>query len=104
MATAGEITTLVKYSPKREQLLGEIKQNIEIEHADDELYNNIESLSKLCATRWTVRATAMRKIITNYQMLFNLWDLSLEENLDSEICPRVVECQTQMTKFRFFMA
>ena len=104
MATAGEITTLVKYFPKREQLLGEIKQNIEVEYADDELYNNIESLSNLCATRWTVRATARRKIIANYQMLFNLCDLSPEENLNSKICPRVVGYQTQMTKFRFFYA
>ena len=82
--------------------MGEIKQNLEIEHADDEMYQNIESLSNLCATRWTVQANMMRKIIENYQMLFNLWDLSLEENLNSEIRPRVIGCQTQMTKFRFF--
>ena len=102
MGTVAEITTLVKYSPKREQLLGSVKENIEIEHGDNDVLDQVESLSKLCATRCTVRATTMRKVMTNYQPLFDLWDLCLEENLDRETRSRIVGCQSQMTTFRFF--
>ena len=102
MGTVAEITTLVKYSPKREQLLGSVKENIEIEHGDNDVLDQIESLSKLCATHWTVRATTMRKVMTNYQPLFDLWDLCLEENLDRETRSRIVGCQSKMTTFRFF--
>ena len=102
MGTVAEITTLVKYSPQREQLLGSVKENIEIEHGDNDVLDQVESLSKLCVTRWTVRATTMRKVMTNYQPLFDLWDLCLEENLDRETRPRIVGCQSQMTTFQFF--
>ena len=94
MGTVAEITTLVKYSPKREQLLGNVKENIEIEHGDNDVLDQVESLSKLCATCWTVRATTMRKVMTNYQRLFDLWDLCLEENLDRETRSRIVGCQS----------
>ena len=102
MGTVAEITTLVKYSPKREQLLGSVKENIEIEHGDNDALDRGESLSKFCATRWTVRATTMRKVMTNHQLLFDIWDLCLEENLDRETLSRIVGCQSQMTTFRFF--
>ena len=67
MSTVTEITTLVKYSPKREQLLGTIKDNIEQEHGD--LIEESESLTKFCVTRWTVQATDFQKVIINYQPL-----------------------------------
>ena len=51
METVAEITTLVKYSPKREQLLGSKKENIEIEHGDNDVLDQAELLSKPCATR-----------------------------------------------------
>jgi len=51
MGTMAEITTLVKYSPKREQLLGNIQANIELENEDDQFDEQFESLSKLCTTR-----------------------------------------------------
>ena len=102
MGTVAEITTLVKYLPKREQLLKSVKENIEIEHGDNDVLDQVESLSKLCATRWMVRATTMSKVMTNYQPLFDLWDLCLEENLDRETRSRIVGCQSQMTTFRFF--
>ena len=62
MGTFAEITTLVKYSPKRERLLGSVKENIEIKLGDNDVLDQAESLFKLCATRWTVRATTMRKV------------------------------------------
>ncbi|XP_066935707.1 zinc finger MYM-type protein 1-like [Clytia hemisphaerica] len=50
MTYAGEIVTLVKYSPKRENMLGEIKESIEFEN-DYEDHDLVESLTKLCVTR-----------------------------------------------------
>ena len=100
MGTVAEITTLVKYSPKREQLLGTIKENIVFEH--EESFEEIESLSKLCVTRWTVRAAAFQKVMSNYAQLMKLWDICLLENLDRETRSRIIGCQSQMTEFKFF--
>ena len=60
-----EITTLIKYSPKRECTLGKIKENLEYEE-DGSTGGNIVSL---CPTRWTVRASCFRRIIDNYSAL-----------------------------------
>ena len=59
MGTVTEIISLVKYSPKRENLLGNIKDLIHFEslHTDDEI-EVAPTLDKLSATRWTVRGNA----------------------------------------------
>ena len=60
MGTVGEITVLVKFSPKREKMLGDINENVE--GLDQEgLEVRRESLDKLCATRWTVRPIVFKK-------------------------------------------
>ena len=61
--TVQEICILIKYSPKREKLLGNIQGNIEREY-------QTTTLDKLCPTRWTVRAGCYRKIVTFYDALF----------------------------------
>ena len=99
--TVGEITVLVKYSPKREQLLGSIQSNIECDENDESL-GQPTSLSKLCVTRWTVRATTYMKVLTNYDSLMKLWDISLQGSLDRETRARIIGCQAQMTSFEFF--
>ena len=48
MGTVGEICVLVKYSPKREKMLGRIRENIEGEFFDDN--NKYSALDKLCNT------------------------------------------------------
>ena len=57
MGTVGEICVLVKYSPKRENMLGEIKSNVDAdidkEGLDDD--DKVPSLDKLCIIRWTIR-------------------------------------------------
>ena len=60
MGTVGEITILVKYSPKREKLLGTVQQNLEYEDGD---YDKTTSLSKLCVTRWTVRISTYMNVL-----------------------------------------
>ena len=49
MGTVAEITILVKYSPKREQTLGTIKEMFEF--ADDDEYDQTVTICKLYVTR-----------------------------------------------------
>ena len=95
-----EITKLIKFSLKREQRLGAVKENFEIDN-DDNLKQN-DPLAKLCTTRWTVRANAFNKVINNFGPLFELWDMCLGDKLDKDTRSRILGCKSQMTEFRFF--
>ena len=98
-----EITTLVKYSPKREQLQGSIQEKIEFEDNNDSQFDEqFEWLAKLCITCWIIRETAIKKVIVNYQPLHNLLGTCLEEKLDHETRSRIIGCHSQMGDFRFF--
>ena len=61
--TVGEICVLVKYSPKRVNMLGEIKSNVDTdideEALDDD--NKVPSLDKLCITRCTTRGKCFER-------------------------------------------
>ena len=84
--TATEIISLVKYSPKIENLLGNIKDLIHFKslHTDDEI-EVVPTLDKLSATRWTFRGNTYKKD-SNYLRLMKLWDVSLATGkLDSEV-------------------
>ena len=50
METVGEICVLVKYSPKREKMLGSIVENIEGEFEERSKSEN-QKLNKLCVTK-----------------------------------------------------
>ena len=80
MGTVGEICVLVKYSPQRENILGEIKSNVDAdideEALDDE--DNVPTLDKPCITRWTIRGKCFEKIQVNYIALMKLWDECLQ--------------------------
>ena len=101
MSTAGEICILVKYSPKREKMLGDMSSNIEVMDADVDVDDGT-SLEKLSETRWTVRASCFQRIIDSYSNLQSLWDVCLTENLTKEVRSRIIGCQAQMKKFSFF--
>ena len=100
MGTVGEICVLVKYSPKREKMLGAIMENIEGEF--EELRSGYQKLDKLCVTRWTVRAKCFKKILENYQALLELWEQSFAEQLDSDTKARIIGCKSQMESFKFY--
>ena len=100
LSTVVEITKLVKYSPKREQLLGTIQENFKLDDGDDEEKGC--SLARLCVTRWTVKANAFLKIINNFSQLYELWDTCLNENLDRETRSCIQGCKSQMSEFKFF--
>ena len=70
-----KITNLMKFSPKRKQLLGVVKENFEIDN-DDSLEQN-DYLVKIGTTRWTVTANDFNKVINNFGSLFGLWDICL---------------------------
>ena len=99
LSVVGEICILVKFSPKRENLLGNINDNIEKGQEDVE---QIKKLTKLSTTRWTVRAKCMKRILDNYQSLMQMWEECLEERLDQETGARIIGCKSQMESFYFF--
>ena len=63
MSTTKEICILVKFSPKREQFLENIKKDMDIE---------AKGIKVLFPTRWTVRAESFQRIIENYAALQSL--------------------------------
>ena len=67
MGTVGKICMLVKYSPKRKNVLGEIKSNVDAaideEALDDD--EKVPSPDKLCINRWTIREKCFEKIQMN---------------------------------------
>ena len=104
MGTVGEICILMKYSPKRENLLGEIQSNIEgINEGEEFVKHKVTTLDKLCPMQWTVRAKCYQKIIDNYESLVELWQTSLKNGkLVFDVKSRITGCLVQMYKFRFY--
>ena len=90
--TVGEICILVKFSPRRDNMLGDIKQNLEMEGGNiDE--QSCSTLAKFSITRWTVRSGCYKKVIDSYDSLYELWASSVTEKLDHEIKGRIIGCQ-----------
>ena len=102
MGTTGEVCILVKFSPKREKMLGKITDNIEGTFDEETINEQASKLDKLCITRWTIRAICFRKIIDSYKALLVLWNKSLEQKLDFETQSRIIGCKKQMESFSFY--
>ena len=90
MGNAGKICVLVKYSPKREKLLGKLSENIEGTLETDKQASRPDKLS---VTRWTIRANCFKKIIENYHSVMALWKESLDEKPDAETKARINGCK-----------
>ena len=96
-----EVVQLIKLSPKREHMLGVIKENLERETDGNEEME--PSLAKFSATRWTVRAVCFKRILKNYQALQETSKECLgQSGLSTEIKARIVSCQAQMNSFNYF--
>lgn len=80
MSNANEVVKLIKYSPKREHWLKEIKANIE-----DEDSRCAAGVAKFSAMRWTVRAGSLQSILNNYEALLKLWEECLETQLEPDV-------------------
>ena len=100
MGAVAEITILVKYSPKREQFLGFIKEMFEF--VDDDEYDQKMAITKVCVTRRAVRATTFMKVLSSYAQLMKLCEICLQETLTREVCSRIISCQFQRKLFKFF--
>ena len=99
MGTVGEITVLIKNSPKREKMLGSLTENVEgLEESQE---GKGDSLDKMSVTQWTVRANWFKKIIDHYNSLQQLWEDCLQENLTKDVRFRIIGCQAQMKTFSF---
>ena len=72
--TTSEISKLLKYSPKRDRMFEKLKA---------ELAPKTPVFRVLCPTRWTIRAASLQSVIDNWISLQELWDESLETNLES---------------------
>ena len=92
LETTFEICKLVKYSPRREQLFRDIK---------DQIAPGSPGIRVLCPTRWTVRAESMSSIIQNYNVLVELWSKAADIVKDPETITRIRGVESQMSSFEF---
>lgn len=90
----GEICALVKFSPKRENFLGIILEQVEGEFDDENETYQFSSLDKLCITGWKIRATCLQKLMNNYSLLLSLREESLLEKVDVETSARIKGCKS----------
>ncbi len=88
-----EITKLIKYSPRRESLFKDLKE---------EISPGSPGIRVLCPTRWTVRADSMKSIIDNYNVLNEVWEKACDIVKDTETIARIRGIAAQMTSFEFF--
>ena len=101
MGSVTEIICLVKYSPKRERMLEDLKDAIQFEKEQGEIdEEKAPNLDKLSATRCTVRGNAYLKILSNYDSLIELWDACLKAGkLETEIKGSNNWCATSNARF-----
>lgn len=90
MLTAGAICILVKESPKREKMLGDMSSKIVVMDAEVDDDTSLEKLSK---THWTVLASGFQQ--NNIDSYSNLL-LCLTENLTKEVRSgiKLISCKT----------
>ena len=99
MLTTAEIAILLKFSPKREQML-DLMKHISLKDGEPIDESKVNKISNLSTTIWTVRAHYFQRIIDNYQYLYNIWDKSLKETgLATKVKSRIIGCKAQMTTF-----
>lgn len=90
--TVHEISKLIKFSPKRDTVFEELKQ---------EISPDTPGFRVLCPTRWTVRAATLKSVLDNYSVLQRLWDAVYESTRGTEIRARILGVKSQMTTFEF---
>ena len=85
-----EMTNLIKKSPRRDALLQTLKEEINVQSP---------GIRVLCPTRWTVRADCLDSILRNYNVLFQLWEESLDIVKEAEMRGRIIGVSTYMKSF-----
>ena len=92
LETTREITKLVEFSPKREVLFKEKKQ---------EVAPDTPGIQLLCPTRWTVCGDSLGSVVSNYAILQDTFEQSKDEVTDTEIESRIIVVSAQMTSFEY---
>ena len=92
--TDGEISKLLKYSPRRYTLFKKLKMD---------LAPAVPSFRILCPTRWTVKAVSLQSVIDNYSVFQELWVEAMDITKDSEARSSMCGVEAQMTKFEFLL-
>jgi len=87
-----EISKLIKYSPRRDAIFSRLKE---------ELTPGVPGLRNLCPTHWTVHATSLESIRTNYPGLQATWEKAVDVVKDTEVKARISGVATKMMKFDF---
>ena len=83
----------MKFSPKREHLLGNISDNIKKEDS--------EKLKTAFGNEMDSFQIMYEKVIDNFESFLQLWEECLEKKLDQETKARIVVCKSQMESFYF---
>ena len=91
-----EITKLLKYSPRCEEIFLRLKENLPGSTAT--------GIRVLCPTRWTVRADSLADILENFQALQETWQESIEVAHETEIKARICGVEAQMNTFDYLFA
>lgn len=88
----GEISKLIKKSPKRDSSFDNIKSA---------LAPDIPRFRTLFPTLWTVRAATLKSVMDNYEVLLEVWKEAQRSHLDGKIKARIVGVETLMHSFDF---
>ena len=89
----GEISKLIKLSPKRDAVFQKLKADLAPETPGFRVYP--------AQLRWTVRAASLQCVLDNYQVLFGVWSDALSSKLDGEMRARIIGVDAQMHVFDF---
>ena len=88
-----EITKLVKYSPRREEVFWKLKENSQAETSS--------GIRVLCPTRWPLWADSPSRISSNYDTLQSIWEEAIIVGQDNETKARIQGVSSQMRTFSF---
>ena len=89
-----EVTKLVKYSPRRQEIFHQVKQKMISS-------NDGPGIRVLCPTRWTVRAESLCSIMKIFDALQCTWEEAAEIVKDSETKARIKGVAVQMNSFNY---
>ena len=90
-----ELIQLIKYSPKREAILRNCK---------NEDFDTSPGIRTLCPTRWTVKSVALDSIESNYVKLLEAFEEALLQESNTEMKSRINGVKSKMEKFEFLFA
>ena len=91
--TTYEITKLIKYSPRRDDIFRKLKEDMPS--------SSTPGIRILCPTRWTVKANSLASIIGNYEVLQCTWEEAVLVTKDTESKARIRGVSAQMKTFNF---